>query len=66
MAEINCHLRDDNNLLFHLTWIRYDKDDKVIDMLETAMDNNLNFDNDMWEEEDELYYNDDNKMMNKI
>ena len=30
------------------------------------MYNNLNFDNDMWEEEDELYYNDDNKMMTKI
>ena len=30
------------------------------------MDNKLNFDNEMWEEEYELYYNDENNMMTKI
>ena len=66
MAEINFHLRDDHNLLFHLTWIQYDKDEKVIDMLETVMYNNLNFDNDMWEEEDKFSDNDENKAMMRI
>ena len=54
------------NLLFHLNWIQDEKDYKIIDILETVMDNKLNFDNEMWEEEDELYYNDENNMMTKI
>ena len=66
MAEVNCHLRDGQNLLFHLNWIQDEKDYKIIDILETVMDNKLNFDNEMWEEEDELYYNDENNMMTKI
>ena len=66
MAEVHCHLRDGHNLLFHLTWIQDEKDYKFMDMLETVMDNKLNFGNEMWDEEDEFYYNNDNNMMPKI
>ena len=66
MAEVHCHLQDGQNLNFHPTWIQDEKDYKIMDMLETVMDNKLNFGNEMWDEEDEFYYNNDNTMMTKI
>ena len=66
MEDFHCHLRDGQNLNFNLTWIQDGKYYKIMDMLETVMDNKLNFGNEMWDEEDEFYYNDDNNMMTRI
>ena len=66
MAEVHFHLQDGHNLLFHLPCIRDEKYYNVMEITETGMENNLNFDNDMWEEEDKFSDNDENKAMMRI
>ena len=37
---------------FYLTWIQAKRNEKVTDMLDVGIMNNIHFDNNMWEEED--------------